>query len=117
MTKDTVETINNDPADVEDTENTLSPPTVTKYQTAGTIVSKALTATIALVIPGATVHSVCQGGNESLTALSKTVFNKGSVAKGIAFPTCVSVNEHLCHLCPLPSDPEALIVLKKGISF
>ena len=33
------------------------------------------------------------------------------IEKGIAFPTCISVNECVCHFSPLPKES---IVLKAG---
>jgi methionine aminopeptidase len=33
---------------------------------------------------------------------------------GIAFPTCVSVNNVICHFSPLPSDDDASVTLKDG---
>jgi methionine aminopeptidase len=57
--------------------------------------------------------SVCDFGDtliESLAAGSYT--KKKDMAKGVAFPTCVSVNNCVCHYSPLKSDDS--VVLKKG---
>lgn len=62
-------------------ENILSPPVVTKYQTAGDLASRALAFVLPRCVPGVTVFELCALGNENIVALAKTVFNKGSVAK------------------------------------
>lgn len=36
------------------------------------------------------------------------------LSSGIGFPTCISVNNCICHFSPLPSDPEASATLKDG---
>lgn len=69
---------------------------------------------LAALVPGVTVGQMCALGNESIKKIAGTVYNKGKVPKGIAFPTCVSVNAIACHLCPLESDPEHKLELKAG---
>ena len=60
--------------------------------------------------------------------LAKTVYTKGKIIKGsllpcfyssfsrlgIAFPTCISVNNIISYFSPLLSDPEAANELKAG---
>ncbi|KAJ8306887.1 hypothetical protein KUTeg_014971 [Tegillarca granosa] len=36
----------------------------------------------------------------------------GDMVNGIAFPTCVSVNNCICHFSPLKSEPD--VILKDG---
>lgn len=44
-------------------------------------------------------------------ASAPSSFNVGSFA-GIAFPTCLSVNNCVCHFSPVKSDPD--VILKDG---
>lgn len=45
----------------------------------------------------------------------KHAFKKSKgMKKGIAFPTCVNVNEIVCHFTPLENTPEAALTLKEG---
>jgi curved DNA binding protein len=66
------------------------------------------------VVAGKSVLELCKLGDSTIESIAKTVYNKGKVQKGIAFPTCVSPNEYVAHLAPLESDPEAKIELKQG---
>lgn len=64
-------------------------------------------------VPGASVGSVCKYGDDLLTEETGKVFKKEKeLKKGIAFPTCVSVNNCICHFSPVPSEPD--YVLKAG---
>lgn len=45
------------------------------------------------------------------SASTPSSFNVGSFA-GIAFPTCLSVNNCVCHFSPVKSDPD--VILKDG---
>jgi curved DNA binding protein len=46
-------------------------------------------------------------GDQLLAEQSAKVFKKEKeMKKGIAFPTCVSINNCICHFSPLKSDPE-----------
>ncbi|KAJ3042419.1 Proliferation-associated protein 2G4 [Rhizophlyctis rosea] len=95
-------------------ENELSANNVTKYQAAAEIANKALQKVIAAAVDGAKVIDLCAIGDKAVEDGAKGVYNKGKVSKGIAFPTCVSPNNIICHLSPLPSDPESSLALKTG---
>lgn len=62
-------------------------------------------------VAGADVISLCEEGDRLLTEETGKIFKKES-KKGIAFPTCVSVNNCICHFSPIKSDPA--IILKDG---
>jgi methionine aminopeptidase len=62
----------------------------------------------------AKIIEICQLGDKFIQEQCLNVYNKGKVAKGIAFPTSISINGALCHLSPLVSDPEAEWTLKAG---
>jgi hypothetical protein len=44
------------------------------------------------------------------TKQTAKVFNKGKVERGLAFPTCISVNQLAGHVSPLGDSPAALMV-------
>ncbi|KDD75813.1 hypothetical protein H632_c489p2 [Helicosporidium sp. ATCC 50920] len=78
---------------------------VQKYKAASIIVNDAMEAVKAAAQPGASVFELCQLGDKLMTeALSK--LHKGKkVEKGIAMPTCVSVNNCMAHFSPSEGCP------------
>ncbi|XP_026097691.1 proliferation-associated protein 2G4-like [Carassius auratus] len=83
---------------------------VTKYKMGADIANQALKVVIEAAKPGVSVLSLCQKGDAFITAETGKVFKKEKeIKKGIAFPTCVSVNNCVCHFSPLKSDPDYTI--------
>lgn len=80
----------------------------TKYKTAGEIAQKVLVATIAACKVGAKIVEICQSSDKMIEDLTAPVYQKGKILKGIAFPTCVSVNHCMGHFSPLLSDKTVL---------
>lgn len=86
---------------------------VTKYKLAGEIVNKTLKTLIDLVEPGKSAREICEKGDGLLLEETGKVFKKEKdLKKGIAFPTCVSVNNCICHFSPTKNDAD--VVLKAG---
>ncbi|KAK9954224.1 hypothetical protein ABG768_016317 [Culter alburnus] len=86
---------------------------VTKYKMGADIANQALKTLIDAAKPGVSVLSLCEKGDAFVTAETGKVFKKEKeIKKGIAFPTCVSVNNCVCHFSPLKSDPD--YTLKDG---
>lgn len=86
---------------------------VTKYKMGAEIANQALKAVVEAAMPGVSVLSLCEKGDAYITAETGKIFKKEKdMKKGIAFPTCVSVNNCVCHFSPLKSDPD--ITLKDG---
>jgi len=86
---------------------------VTKYKTAGEIVNSTLAQVIEMCKPGAVVLDICEAGDQMLLDKTSVIFKKDKeMRKGIAFPTCVCVNNCICHFSPLRSEPA--VVLKEG---
>jgi len=78
---------------------------VTKYNMAADIVNEVLKEVLAKCQPGALIIDVCDFGDQQLTERTAKVFKKEKeMKKGIAFPTCVSVNNCVCHFSPLKSE-------------
>ncbi|KIY43987.1 proliferation-associated protein 1 [Fistulina hepatica ATCC 64428] len=89
---------------------------LTKYKTAADIVHQCMKKLIELSVEGANVMELCIEGDKLIEQGVAGVFNKKGatkVAKGIAFPTCISVNNAVAHFSPLPSDPQHDQVLAK----
>ncbi|XP_077074747.1 proliferation-associated protein 2G4b [Siphateles boraxobius] len=86
---------------------------VTKYKMGADIANQALKTVIEAAKPGLSVLSLCEKGDAFITAETAKVFKKEKeIKKGIAFPTCVSVNNCVCHFSPIKSDPD--YTLKDG---
>jgi len=96
-------------ADQEYQEETLATPgVVDKYQAAGKIANETLEKVIAKAVPGANIVELCTLGDEEIEKEVKKVYGKKKLEKGIAFPTCISVNEICGHFSPLKSEPASL---------
>ncbi|CAO3663571.1 unnamed protein product [Umbelopsis ramanniana] len=91
-----------------------NPDVVTKYKTAAEISTRVLNQVIPLVVAGAKVFDICVEGDKLIQEGTKAVYNKAKTPKGIAFPTCLSINECVAHFSPIETDPEAATVLKDG---
>ncbi|XP_020798171.1 proliferation-associated protein 2G4 [Drosophila serrata] len=86
---------------------------VTKYKLAGEIVNKTLKAVIGLCVVDASVREICSQGDNLLTEETGKVYKKEKeLKKGIAFPTCLSVNNCVCHFSPSKNDTD--YTLKAG---
>lgn len=86
---------------------------VTKYKMAAEMVNGILKEVILKCVPGAKVGEICEFGDKLLFEGTAKVFKKEKeMKKGIAFPTCVSVNNCICHYSPLKSEAE--VVLNDG---
>ena len=70
-------------------------------------------AVIKACVPKASVRELCSLGDKLLLEETEKVFKKEKeLKKGIAFPTCLSVNNCICHFSPLASDTD--VELKEG---
>ncbi|XP_053207642.1 proliferation-associated protein 2G4-like [Panonychus citri] len=100
--------------DSDDVDKTIAQDiVVTKYKMAGEIVNRVLKTLIAQCKADESITTLCELGDKMLSEETGKVFRKDKdVKKGIAFPTCVSVNNCICHFSPLKSDPD--IKLKDG---
>lgn len=71
---------------------------------------------VPLCSEGKSALEICQTGDSSILQHLEGVFTKKvdgkPISKGIAFPTCVNVNNTICHYSPLKSDP--VVLLKAG---
>lgn len=98
----------------DDTETTIANDlVVTKYKVAAEIVNKALNAVVEKAQDGASVIELCELGDSIIIGETSGVFKKEKeMRRGIAFPTCISINNCICHYSPSKSDPD--VKLKQG---
>lgn len=105
--------------DEEDEELDLGNSDVcTKYREAGKIANMALEGVITQCTAGAIVLDICKFGDAVVTKSCAGIYrakkNGQTVEKGIGFPTCISVNECVCHNSPLESEAANQPVLADG---
>ena len=54
------------------------------------------------------MREICEFGDKEILDETAKVFKKEKeLKKGIAFPTCISVNNCICHFSPVSSDPDS----------
>uniref|UniRef100_A0A452YWS2 Peptidase M24 domain-containing protein n=1 Tax=Aegilops tauschii subsp. strangulata TaxID=200361 RepID=A0A452YWS2_AEGTS len=60
--------------------------------------------------PKAKIVDICEKGDNFITEQTGNVYKnvKRKIERGIAFPTCVSVNNTVCHFSPLATDDSVL---------
>jgi len=85
---------------------------VTKYRLAAEIATKTMEGVLSQLVAGKTVLEVCKFGDDLIVLQTAKYFKSKKVEKGVAFPTCVSVNDVVCHNSPLESEEP--VVLKAG---
>lgn len=86
---------------------------VTKYKMAADIVNDTLKKLVEKCEVNAKVQDLCDFGDKHIAEETSKVFKKEKdLKKGIAFPTCVSINNCICHFSPLKGDSDVL--LKEG---
>jgi len=100
MTVDTADTGDDLPTIADDL-------VVTKYKMAAEIVNKVLKEIVEDCKPGSSVRDLCILGDKKLLEETGKAFKKDKkLTKGIAFPTCISCNNIVCHYSPLMSETD-----------
>jgi curved DNA binding protein len=100
--------------EVEEEEEELdcsSPEVVNKYQFAGQVANAALEVVKKAAAVGKSVAELCELGDSTINEKLTTVYKGKKIEKGIAFPTCISINNCCGHFSPLKEDS---IDLKAG---
>jgi len=84
----------------------------TKYRAAGDIINKVLTKLLEACVEDADIATICEIGDKMIEDETGKLYNKKDkgrkIEKGIAFPTCISVNELLGHFSPLKGESRTL---------
>merc|ERR1711934_233786 len=93
-----------------------TPEVLAKYRLAAEIANRTLKLVVEQCRPGTKVVDLCELGDSTITDECGKVHNKGKAKveakdKGVAFPTCVSVNEVVGHNSAAMADE---IVLADG---
>ncbi|XP_023518705.1 ERBB-3 BINDING PROTEIN 1-like [Cucurbita pepo subsp. pepo] len=83
-----------------------SPDVVTKYKNAAEIINKALQLVLSECKPKAKIVDVCEIGDSFIREQTGSMYKnvKKKIERGVAFPTCISVNNIVGHFSPLASD-------------
>jgi len=95
----------------EDETLEKSPAVLDKHKAAAKIAQEALEHVKKLCVAGADIAKICAEGDKKVEEnASKVYSNKKSkvTEKGIAFPTCISVNEICGHFSPLKDESKSL---------
>jgi len=99
----------------EEISDLSSPDVTTKYRTAGDIINKVLAKVAEQCVVDADIATICESSDKLLEEETGKLYNKKvkdkKIEKGIAFPTCISVNEIVGHFSPLKGESR---VLKAG---
>lgn len=87
-----------------------NPEVVTKYKSAAEIVNKALQLVLSHCKPKARIVDLCEKGDAFIREQTGNMYKnvKKKIERGVAFPTCISVNNTVCHYSPLSSDEKVL---------
>lgn len=91
-----------------------------KYKAAGAIADQAMDVLGKAAYAGMAVRTLCQLGDAVINKSLAGVYSKArtdtgdKLEKGVAFPTCVCINNCASHFCPIETDPEAGTTLSAG---
>lgn len=95
-----------------DAEVSLSDPNVlAKYDQAAAVCNHVIAQIVSVSIPGARVFEICEFGDSAVTKALTQVFPDQKLAKGLAFPTSVSVNNIVANFSP---GSDSKVALKAG---
>lgn len=101
-----------DESETEEISDLSNPDVTTKYRAAGDIVNKVLTKVVEACVEDADIATICEIGDKMMEDETGKLYNKKDkgrkIEKGIAFPTCVSVNELIGHFTPLKGESRTL---------
>lgn len=97
-------------SDIEAEKTAADDAVVGKYSMAGEFTNETLKQLISKCVEGASVRELCEFGDKTIEEKVGGVFKKEKeLKKGIAFPTCVSVNNCVAYYSPLRSDEDKLL--------
>jgi len=84
---------------------------VTKYRTASDIANRAVAAVVEACKPGAKAVDLCNLGDKLINEATEKIYNAKKegkkIEKGVAFPTCISVNNCVGHYSPLLTEDKS----------
>lgn len=97
-----------DPTKDEKSNDLKDPVVREKYSKAGEIANGALALAMSLCKAGAKIVDITAAADKFINEQAGKHYKDKKVEKGVAFPTCVSVNNIVGHFSPLNSDSTAL---------
>ncbi|KAJ3300656.1 hypothetical protein HK104_008590 [Borealophlyctis nickersoniae] len=93
-----------------DKDNLLSDPTVVnKYHIAADIANEAMKRVLEHTQLGRRITDICKLGDDIILDMTSKIFKKGNTERGVARPTCLSVNNVLRNYAPGADDQTALV--------
>lgn len=87
------------------------PAVLDKYKAAAQVTNLALDKVISLCVPGADIHTICNAGDKFIEEELRKVYNNKKskkIERGVAFPTCISVNHVFGHYSPMKDESTTL---------
>eukprot|EP01115_Flamella_aegyptia_P006464 TRINITY_DN27093_c0_g1_i1.p1 TRINITY_DN27093_c0_g1~~TRINITY_DN27093_c0_g1_i1.p1 ORF type:complete len:393 (+),score=205.52 TRINITY_DN27093_c0_g1_i1:74-1252(+) len=94
-----------DDVDENEEDSEISNPSVlSKYKDAGEIANRCLAYVLGEVAVGKKVVDICVAGDKYMEEQLAKTYKSTKVEKGIAFPTCISINNVAGHFSPLQGD-------------
>jgi len=94
--------------DEEEVIDLSNPEVVQKYKAAAEVAHRGMEEVMKLCKAGAKIVDLCAAGDKFIVEECKKAFPKVKIERGIAFPTCVSVNNIAGHYSPLKDDKAVL---------
>lgn len=83
---------------------------VTKYNMAAAVANAVLQEVMKKCLPDQSANELCDFGDKQILDKTSQLFKKEKeMKKGIAFPTCISVNNCVCHFSPLKSEKDVIL--------
>ena len=100
-------------APVAETTDLSNSNVVSKYREASTVAQSVLEGILTVLLPGKRAGELCAIGDAMILSLVAPLYkNNKKLEKGVAFPTCISVNSIVAHYSPM--DSEDKVVLAAG---
>lgn len=91
-------------SETEEVGDLSSPDVTTKYRSAGDVTQKVLMKVAEACVAGADIGELCEMGDQMIEEETAKSYNKKvkgkKMEKGVAFPTCISVNEIVSNFSP-----------------
>ncbi|EGC39345.1 hypothetical protein DICPUDRAFT_52698 [Dictyostelium purpureum] len=86
-----------------------NPQVVDYYRDAANIANNVIKHVIAKCEAGALIADICKYGDDLIESETAKTHSKKKIEKGIAFPTCISVNNCVGHYSPLKATSRSLV--------
>jgi len=99
----------NESGSEEEVDQSLTNSEVTvKYKTAGQIANSVIAKIVTEAVEGKNILELCGLGDKLIMEGTKSAYKSKKIEKGMAFPTCISVNHVAGHYSPEVGDTAAL---------